>query len=237
MAKRESSPGISPAKKRIRYRSGSNFNAEFTRTFDWVMASDRGKQQAYCKVCSKHFSVSHGGIDDVRRHGEGKKHLELYNTRKSSNQVTKYYVSSNSSSLDENVIKAETLISLAIAKHNVPLAFADHLAKVVKVAFPDSSIAKKYACGRGKTTQIIKRAIDPLQRAKVVEMCQNNKFSLMIDESNNHNCDKGLVILVRAAETSRVHTRFLDMPVVNVGSGENIFNAIDIVFRYIVLLF
>ena len=69
MAKRESSPGISPAKKRIRYRSGSNFNAEYTRTFDWVMASDRGKQQAYCKVCSKHFSVSHGGIDDIRRHG------------------------------------------------------------------------------------------------------------------------------------------------------------------------
>ena len=75
MANRESSPGISPAKKRIRYRSGSNFNAEYTRTFDWVMSSDRGKQQAYCKVCSKHFSVSHGGIDDV----EGKKHLELFN--------------------------------------------------------------------------------------------------------------------------------------------------------------
>ena len=122
MAKRESSPGISPAKKRIWYRSGSNFNAEYTRTFDWVMASDRGKQRACCKVCSKHFSFSHGGIDDVRRHGEGKKQLELFNTRKSTNQVTKYYVSSNSSSLDENVIKAETLISLAMAKHNVPLA-------------------------------------------------------------------------------------------------------------------
>ena len=43
------------------------------------MASDRGKQQAYCKVCSKHFSVSHGGIADALRHGEGKKHLELFN--------------------------------------------------------------------------------------------------------------------------------------------------------------
>ena len=64
------SPGISPAKKRIRYRSVSNFNAEYTRTFDWVMASDQGKQQAYCKVCSKHFSVSHDGIVDVCRHGE-----------------------------------------------------------------------------------------------------------------------------------------------------------------------
>ena len=51
------------------------------------MASDRGKQQAYCKVCSKHFSVSHGGIDDVRRHGEGKKHLELFNARRSNNQI------------------------------------------------------------------------------------------------------------------------------------------------------
>ena len=71
--------GLAQQKKRIRYRSGSNFNAEYTRTFDWVMTSDRGKQQAYCKVCSTHFSVSYGRIDNVRRHVEGKKHLELQN--------------------------------------------------------------------------------------------------------------------------------------------------------------
>ena len=52
------------------FRSGSNFNAEYTSTFDWVMASDRGKQQAYCKVCNNHISFSHSGIDDVRRHGQ-----------------------------------------------------------------------------------------------------------------------------------------------------------------------
>ena len=78
MAKRESSPGISPAKKQIRYRSGSNFNAEYTRTFDWVMPSSRGKQQAYCKVCSKHFSVSHGGIDDVRTEDIGKASKRIF---------------------------------------------------------------------------------------------------------------------------------------------------------------
>ena len=45
--------GLAQQKKRIRYRSGSNFNAEYTRTFDWVMASDRGKQQATAR-----FAVS-----------------------------------------------------------------------------------------------------------------------------------------------------------------------------------
>ena len=90
------------------------------------MASDRGKQQGYCKICSKNFSVSHGGIDDVRRHGEGKKHLELFNARKSTNQVTKYYIHQILAHWMRMLSKLR-LISLAMAKHNVPLAFADHL--------------------------------------------------------------------------------------------------------------
>ena len=178
--------------------------------------------------------MSHGAIDDVRKHSEGKKHNELYNAKTKSTKVTSYYVSNSSNSIDQGVINAETLFSVALAKHNVPFTFADHFTKLVKKAFPDSSIAKKYACGRSKSTQIIKRAIDPLQRAEVVQRCQNSKFLLLIDESNDHNCEKGLVILVRAAETTGVATRFLDMPIVNVGSGENIFNAIDAVFRYMI---
>ena len=74
MAKRESSPGNSPAKKRIRYKSGSNFNAEYTRTFDWVMAS--GRRTARFAVS---ISASLMAADDVRRHREGKKNLELHN--------------------------------------------------------------------------------------------------------------------------------------------------------------
>ena len=42
-----------PSKKTNTVRRGSNFNAEYTRTFNWVMASDRGKQQA-----SARFAVS-----------------------------------------------------------------------------------------------------------------------------------------------------------------------------------
>ena len=86
-------PGFSPAKKRPRHKSGCNYNSKSEPTFDWVRRSDRGKQQAYCTVGSKHFSVSHGANDNVRKHGVGKKHNELYNARNKSTKVTNYYVS------------------------------------------------------------------------------------------------------------------------------------------------
>ena len=50
MAKREASPGLSPAKKKPRHKNGCNYNSEFELTFDWVRRSDRGKQHAYCTV-------------------------------------------------------------------------------------------------------------------------------------------------------------------------------------------
>ena len=66
MAKRESSLGISPAKNEYGIEAGQIL-MQNTQERLTVLCPATG---AYCKVCSKHFSVSHGGIDDVRRHGE-----------------------------------------------------------------------------------------------------------------------------------------------------------------------
>ena len=186
--------------------------------------------QAYCTVCSTHFSVSHGGVCYVKKHGEGKKHKDLFRAKSQGNKMTNFLTSSKESDVDLSVIIVETLFSVMLAEHNAPLALSDHFKKLVKQMFPDSNIAKKYACGRSKSTQIVKRAIDPIQREKVVQLCQD-KFSLLIDESNDNNSEKGLVILVRVTEESGVVTRFLDMPIVNIGTGDNIFNAIDRTFR------
>ena len=49
----------------------------------------------------------------------------------------------------------------------------------------------------------------------------------MMDESNDKT-NKSCIILVRAfdSQTSEVHTRFLDMPVVNIGTAKNLFEAL-----------
>ena len=45
--------------------------------------------------------------------------------------------------------RAEVKLTNALMKHNIPLAFADHLMKEI---FPDSEIARNFASASTKTT-------------------------------------------------------------------------------------
>ena len=92
--------------------------------------------------------------------------------------------------------------------------------------FPDSEIAKKFACGHTKTTAIIKQALAP-HFLKMVTQSMSNPFSIMMNESNDKT-DKSSIILVQVfdSEWCDVHTRFLDMPVVNIGTAHNLFEAL-----------
>ena len=60
-----------------------------------------------------------------------------------------------------------------MVKHNVPLAFAEHLSPLPKEMFPDSEIAKGYGCGKTKTTCILNRAIKPNE---LIEQMRSRPF-------------------------------------------------------------
>lgn len=79
----------------------------------------------------------------------------------------------------------------------------------------------------------IVETLAPEADTQVTELLQRNKFSLMIDESNDRGQNKQLVILARVydKEVEKVVTKFIDMPVCNLGTGLNIFNTIDKVFE------
>lgn len=59
----------------------------------------------------------------------------------------------------------------------------------------------------------------------------------MIDESNDRGHNKQLVLLARLydLEEKAVATKFIDMPICNNGTGENIFQTINRVFRLVLL--
>ena len=58
-------------------------------------------------------------------------------------------------------IRAEVKIAELMAENNIPLAFSNHLHRMLPKLFPDSKIAQKYSAAATKTTCMINGAIAP----------------------------------------------------------------------------
>ena len=88
-------------------------------------------------------------------------------------------------------------------------------------------VAKKFACGRTNTTAIVKEALSPHFLEKTTRNLSKIRYSFMMDESNDKT-DKSSIILIRVfvSELGNVCNRFLDMPIVNIGTAKNLFEAL-----------
>ena len=181
-----------------------------------------GDTFARCNLCLSDFSIAHGGKNDVTTHINGKQHKLNASAASSSGTVSSMF----QSQLSDSQIEAEARWSLFVAKHNLAFLTSDHANKLFPKIFHDSAIAKKFSCGRTKTTAIIKEALAPHYLENVVSS-MSSPYSIMMDESNDKT-DKSCIILVRVLDSqeARVCTRFLDMPIVNIGSAPNLFAAL-----------
>ena len=168
------------------------------------------------------ISIAHDGKNDIRKHVGVKHHIEMSKAAPSSRSISSFVQSAST----DRVIEAETRWALFVARHNLAFLNSDHATKLFYKIFSDSETAKKFSCARTKCAAIIKEALAPYFLNKVVKNLAN-QYSILIDESNDKN-DKSCIILVRMfdPEVGDVRTRFLDMPIVNIGSAVNLFSAL-----------
>ena len=132
------------------------------------------------------------------------------------------------SPIEQSVTRAEVLFANFIAEHNLPFSLADHFTHLTRAMFPDSKIAKSFKCAHTKTTCLVTGALCPHFSKPVRTSCQENPFSILCDEGSDKD-DKNFAILVRLwdSKLGRPVSRFLDMPVCNIGNAEKLFEAID----------
>ena len=184
-----------------------------------------GNTFARCTLCSIDFGVYNGGRSDITHHVKSKRHVTADKAASTSRSLASVF-QPQTSEKDIEVIEAEVRWATFVAKHNLAFLSRDHATKLFSCMFPDSEIAKKFACGRTNTTAIVKQALAPHFMQKVVQN-MSNPLSITVDESNDKT-DKSCIILVRVLdpEVGDVRTRFLDLPVVNVGTAANLFDAL-----------
>ena len=132
------------------------------------------------------------------------------------------------SPIEQAVTRAEVLFANFVAEHNLPFLLGDHFTHLTHAMFPDSQIAKAFKSGHTKTMCVVTGALAPHFSEPVFSLCRENPFSILCDEGNDKD-DKNFAILVRMWDDKlgKPMTRLLDMPVCNIGTAENLFEAIS----------
>ncbi|KAI0238969.1 hypothetical protein LSAT2_010280 [Lamellibrachia satsuma] len=114
-----------------------------------------------------------------------------------------------------------------VKRHVEREAHSSAVADAKKLA--GNSIASKFACRRTKTAAVVREALAPDEIKKTVQYANEGPVTLMLDESNKRNNDKGCAILLRIVNpvSGLVQNRFLDMSICNKAAGANLFAAVD----------
>ena len=81
----------------------------------------------------------------------------------------------------------------------------------------------------------MEQAIEPDLYETPIKRCLSQHFTLLCSESKDRGADKCFAVLVRIfeeEESRSVKIGFIDMPIVNVGTGANLYLALDKILRY-----
>ena len=193
-----------------------------------VTESKRGNTYAYSKLCA---SDSHGDLNDIKRHADGAKHQSKLKELSSNSTLVSLY-SFQRREHEKRVTSAEIKMAQFIAMHNIPFEAADHLSTLLPTMFPDSKIAKDFACKHTKTKC---DTLDPHFKNPIIETIREHPFNLLYDESNERDSVKPLTIPVRffdpcdssiVTKSVRVHLAFRKSAVTPLYYGQNrIFKA------------
>lgn len=76
-----------------------------------IRPSHQGNTYAFCAGCSLHFSISHGGRDDITKHTNSAKHKRRLEDTKTNSLLGNYLLREND---DHSVIRAEVIFTKVI---------------------------------------------------------------------------------------------------------------------------
>ena len=212
-------------------KDGTELAGKQTLIGDWCTQEDTFT--ARCRVClapQNSLNVGSMGKGAILQHAKKDKHQKAFKLSRESN------ISSFAKRVEpeqrDNTVKADIKWALFCAENDLPLAISDAAGKTFASMFPDSKIASQFSSARTKTSYQVTDGLGPTLHETLVKKMQENKFSVLIDESNKLQGTKYLHILVKFVDQDQLSqtTAFYKAVVVNEATAENIVNAMKEAF-------
>ncbi|BFZ21019.1 hypothetical protein BsWGS_24058 [Bradybaena similaris] len=190
---------------------------------DWIESDPKDKFSVRCKVCN--ITLKNANKSGLMAHKSTKKHITNFETRTKMTTITTLFKQPRESPIKEKVANAELLLTAFFADHHVPFQHADHLVDCLKKMFPDSAICKAVSMKRTKISYLMQDGIALEEKNDIAKICQQNKFSVIIDESTDISVSQVLAVMVRYYDetTCQVVDALLDCIEVEDASGEGLY--------------
>jgi len=181
----------------------TTYNSIWETDFKWLRSNSGDPSKAFCTVCSKSFRIDGGGKSQVEIHGQGTFHLKLLKSQRSqrtfvkSTQENAMIMSEPSSSLtlEEQVIRAETIQALTCVDSNLSFASADGDGDRFKAMFPDSKIAEKYSQNETKMKYVIQFGLSPYFQDLLKSDLRGKPFSFKFDETTTSQTENNMMVM------------------------------------------
>ena len=197
---------------------------------DWIKPDPADRFVVYCTVCdSKMKNCNKSGL---MAHKETSKHMKNFEAKKKSLSI-KCFTRKQVEDPQDKVDNAELLLSAFMAEHGMPFSQADHLIEVMKKMFPECDTVKKMTMKKTKVSYVMQYGLASEERQEIVEICRENKFSLMIDESTDISVTQILAVMVRFYDKKKcqVTDALLDIIEVEDASAEGLYKVVKELFQ------
>lgn len=151
---------------------------------------------AFCKICCKTFVISHGGVNDVKKHAKTNEHKTRSCTVMSNNVLSSFLKKDVLNSDEEKVIAAEVTKVYHAVKHTQSYNSLDCDVKLMPIVFPDSKIAGKITLGRTKASAVAHNVLGPHSIEKGLKFLQEGVYYSISTDASNHGSSNLFPILL-----------------------------------------
>ncbi|RVE46071.1 hypothetical protein evm_009295 [Chilo suppressalis] len=222
----EEEGNVTPTKKRKLHYEQKYLNLwEKDQKFSgWVTKSNKGDYYFYCKSCKCDLKCG-GGKKVLEKHVESTKHKSNVKGAVHQPTITSMLPESASKSFTDKIKSGEIKMACFLAKNNLPFSLADDLKDLIQSVVPDSKLASELNFGRTKAHAIVTNVTGKVAEKQLINILQQNKFSLIVDESTDRSSTKHLALIVRTAVDLHVEDSFLGLIPVIDGTSTALHNA------------
>ncbi|XP_074857908.1 uncharacterized protein LOC142017138 [Carettochelys insculpta] len=183
-----------------------SFNDDLQKQFKFLKKDSLfcDNSQVICQTCGAHFSIAHGGRNDITQHLQTKKHKRAEQTKCETPSVSEFLADQNTDA--DQIHASEGLFAYHSVRHGHSFRSSDCTSQLIKKLYQP-----KFSSARTKSEAIICNILAPLSTEELQCDLEKRSFITLSWDASNKKDQKLFPVLVRYfCPISGIHTKIIE---------------------------